>query len=296
MPYFFLISWGGVGWDWVHLVRWPITGLLYQPRMIDDECGAGGGTPIGRRTRNTRRKPAPVPLGPLQIPDDLTWDRTRVAAVERRRLTAGTALLHTVSFCNKTMYYTNRKGMRIPVGSRLQSSTCSHCAEAVQKQLISCIHPWYPPLSLSASLSYLSAMMDNSWASIKIKPEQYLFGEGLKWATPLPNTPSRILTMGRKTSGDGSTEWLKYTEWETRRLWSGSLLQFPWQHTQAASEIHFGACSSTYCTLWLSYLVSVTKFFGLVHTPTCDKNEVYLTNYILNPAIDLWADHGGRAV
>jgi hypothetical protein len=32
----------GVGWDWVHLVRGPLFGLLYQFRMIDDECGAVG--------------------------------------------------------------------------------------------------------------------------------------------------------------------------------------------------------------------------------------------------------------
>jgi hypothetical protein len=27
----------GVGWDWVHLVRRPLFGLLYQPRMIDND-------------------------------------------------------------------------------------------------------------------------------------------------------------------------------------------------------------------------------------------------------------------
>jgi hypothetical protein len=32
-----------VGWDWVHLVRRPLISLLYQPRTIDDECGAVGG-------------------------------------------------------------------------------------------------------------------------------------------------------------------------------------------------------------------------------------------------------------
>jgi hypothetical protein len=30
----------GVDWDWVHLVRQPLFGLLYQQRMMDDECGA----------------------------------------------------------------------------------------------------------------------------------------------------------------------------------------------------------------------------------------------------------------
>jgi hypothetical protein len=28
-----------VGWGWVYLIRRPLSGLLYQPRMIDDECG-----------------------------------------------------------------------------------------------------------------------------------------------------------------------------------------------------------------------------------------------------------------
>jgi hypothetical protein len=31
---------------------------------------------IGRGNRSTRRKPAPVPLCPPQIPHDLTWART----------------------------------------------------------------------------------------------------------------------------------------------------------------------------------------------------------------------------
>jgi hypothetical protein len=79
----------GVRWDGVHLVRRPLIGLLYQPRMIhDDEYGAVGGMRIGRENRSTRRKPTPVPLYPPQIPHDLTWARTRAAAVGSRRLTA----------------------------------------------------------------------------------------------------------------------------------------------------------------------------------------------------------------
>jgi hypothetical protein len=81
--HFFFVC--GVGWDWVHLVLRPLTGILHQPRMIDDdECEAVGGMRIGRGNRSTRRKPAPVPL----CPHDLTWDRTQVAAVGSRRLTA----------------------------------------------------------------------------------------------------------------------------------------------------------------------------------------------------------------
>jgi hypothetical protein len=47
----------------------------------DDDYGAVGGMRIGRGNRSTRRKPALVPLCPPQIPHDLTWDRTRAAAL-----------------------------------------------------------------------------------------------------------------------------------------------------------------------------------------------------------------------
>jgi hypothetical protein len=66
-------------------------GLLYQPRMIDDDdddYGAVGGIRIGRGNRSTRRKPVPVPLYPPQIPHDLTCDQTRAAAVGSQRLTS----------------------------------------------------------------------------------------------------------------------------------------------------------------------------------------------------------------
>jgi hypothetical protein len=47
------------------------TGLLYQPQMIDDgDCGAVGGMKIGRGNGSTRRKPAPEPLCPPQIPHE----------------------------------------------------------------------------------------------------------------------------------------------------------------------------------------------------------------------------------
>jgi hypothetical protein len=46
-------------------------GLLYQPQMVDDECGVVGGMRIGRGNRSTRRKPVSVPLCPPQIPHDL---------------------------------------------------------------------------------------------------------------------------------------------------------------------------------------------------------------------------------
>jgi hypothetical protein len=75
-----------MGWGYVHLVRRPLIGLLYQPRMIDDECGAVGGMRTGRVGRSTRRKPAPVPFCPPQIPPD--QGSNRAAEVGSRRLTA----------------------------------------------------------------------------------------------------------------------------------------------------------------------------------------------------------------
>jgi hypothetical protein len=47
--------------------------------------------------RSTLRKPAPVPLCAPQIPHDLTWGRTRTAAVGNRRLTARTITQPIVS-------------------------------------------------------------------------------------------------------------------------------------------------------------------------------------------------------
>jgi hypothetical protein len=47
------------------------TGLLYQPRKIGEgDCGEIGGIKIGKGNRSTRRKPAPGPFCPPQIPHD----------------------------------------------------------------------------------------------------------------------------------------------------------------------------------------------------------------------------------
>jgi hypothetical protein len=72
MQFFFLVSLGRVRLS--SLGTSATVGLLYQPRMIDDDYGAVGGMRIGRGNLSTRRKPAPVPLCPPQIPHDLAWD------------------------------------------------------------------------------------------------------------------------------------------------------------------------------------------------------------------------------
>jgi hypothetical protein len=65
------------------------SGLLHKPQMIDEgDYGAISGMKIGRGNRSTRRKPAPAPLCPPQIPHDQTRARTRAAAVGSQRLIA----------------------------------------------------------------------------------------------------------------------------------------------------------------------------------------------------------------
>jgi hypothetical protein len=82
-----IITIGGVGLS--PLGTAATSGLLYQPQMIDEgDCGAIGGMKIGRGNLSTRRKPAPAPLCPPQIPHDQIWARTRAAAVGSQRLTA----------------------------------------------------------------------------------------------------------------------------------------------------------------------------------------------------------------
>jgi hypothetical protein len=122
-------------WDWVRLVRRTLIGLLYQPKMIDDdECGAIGRIIIDRGNRSTRRKPAPESLCPARIPHDLTWAWTLAAAVGSRQLTAWVMprpypivfleYNHHVPFCTSmicnscTEYQNSHFSMSLPLHSR----------------------------------------------------------------------------------------------------------------------------------------------------------------------------------
>jgi hypothetical protein len=51
-------------------------------------CGAVSGMRTGGGNRSTQRKPAPVPLCPLQIPHDLTWDQTWATTMGSQQLSA----------------------------------------------------------------------------------------------------------------------------------------------------------------------------------------------------------------
>jgi hypothetical protein len=63
--------------------EWPVV-----PAPGDYDDGEFGGMKIGMGNRSTRRKPAPAPLCPPQIPLDQTRVQTRAAAVVSQRLTA----------------------------------------------------------------------------------------------------------------------------------------------------------------------------------------------------------------
>jgi hypothetical protein len=52
-----------------------------------NRCGTVAGMRTDKRTRSILRKSDPAPLCSSQIPHDLTWDRTHVAAVESQVLT-----------------------------------------------------------------------------------------------------------------------------------------------------------------------------------------------------------------
>jgi hypothetical protein len=120
--FYFLV----VGWDWVHLVRLSLIGLFYPYQTIDVQCWAVGGMRICSENRSTRTKPAPEPL----CPRNLSWARTRAAAVEIRQLTALlrhgliSPLQHVLSplssgnifiLCSATIQFLKRWGISWPV-------------------------------------------------------------------------------------------------------------------------------------------------------------------------------------
>jgi hypothetical protein len=70
--------------------EWPIV-----PAPGDYDDGVFGGMKIGTGNRSTRRKPAPAPLCPLQIPHDQTRARTpgrRDGKSATNRLSHGAAI------------------------------------------------------------------------------------------------------------------------------------------------------------------------------------------------------------
>jgi hypothetical protein len=77
--------WGGGGWSPIGPLGTATTNRSIVPAPGDYDGEIGG--MIGRGNRNTRRKPAPVPLCPPQTPH-AARTRTRATAMGSQRLTA----------------------------------------------------------------------------------------------------------------------------------------------------------------------------------------------------------------
>jgi hypothetical protein len=77
------------------------------PAPDDCEDGEFGGIKIGRGNRSTRRKPAPAPIYPPQMPLDQTRAWTQAAAVGSQRLTAWDMARH--NFKETTYMRTEQK-------------------------------------------------------------------------------------------------------------------------------------------------------------------------------------------
>jgi hypothetical protein len=116
-----------VGWDWVHLVRRPLFGLLYQPRMMDDDdVEQSLEWLVGETEVSEGNWPQ---CHCVHHKSHMTsWVRTRAAAVGRWRLTAwATTAQPHVRLSNRTDWLATApepgchfKQLTVLTGARLQ--------------------------------------------------------------------------------------------------------------------------------------------------------------------------------
>jgi hypothetical protein len=98
----------------VHQVRRPLTGLLYQPRMIDDERGAVDGMRVGRGNRSTRSKPTHSATLFTTNPTRPDLGSNQATTVGSRRLITS-AVRHSLYSYVKVVYfrmYSRRQNIR----------------------------------------------------------------------------------------------------------------------------------------------------------------------------------------
>jgi hypothetical protein len=78
------------------LLLMPFNDLLYPPWMVDGDDSRA----VGGMNRTTRRKLAPVPLSPPQIPRVFTWDGIQAVEVRSGRLIVPATARLIQSFVN----------------------------------------------------------------------------------------------------------------------------------------------------------------------------------------------------
>jgi hypothetical protein len=129
---------------------------------------------ISRGNRSTRRKPAQVPLCPAQIQHDLTWARTRAAAVGSRRLTAwamvrplsveSTALFLLYEVLEKfkclNIFLTLENGSLDKVGSSiLVLQRRFHCPRFITITFLFFSLALQPPWALASAFSFMIILL-----------------------------------------------------------------------------------------------------------------------------------------
>jgi hypothetical protein len=137
---------------------------------------------IGRGNRSIRRRPAPMPHCPPQIPHDLTWDWTRAAAVGTNRLSYDTISSGDLVFSPTYLYIS-------PFGtvSCFSALTCSDATGRANHSLLS------HGLRLSGAI--WGRTSNAIWFEIHIPPwtsknmyENHSHNENIFWLKYLINT------------------------------------------------------------------------------------------------------------
>jgi hypothetical protein len=172
---------------------WPI---VVAPDDGDEYAAVGG--MIGRGIRNTRRKPAPVPLCPPQIPYELTRARTRTAVVRSQRLTAWAVARHINLFNSNLTPWSESASELYRPSDRSFSAKCLPTFADKGCHVVSVTDP-------SGRISQFSRQ--EPLLFYQVAPQLYSRG----WVDPVPDpllfsffSPRKSGSAGNRTRASGS--------------------------------------------------------------------------------------------
>jgi hypothetical protein len=150
-------------------------GETVQPRMRDYKCGAVGGKRMGRGNRNTGRKPAPVSFCPPYIPHDMTWARTRAAAVGSSWLTAWAMARYLSYLCNRPWRPIGLWDVEVPTFSRQLTHRWRWCQPYAPAALYLQEDSWYSFLLEARATVRLQELgqLENSINRTGIEPSTF---------------------------------------------------------------------------------------------------------------------------